>query len=307
MDRPVDEWPGQGGAADETELVHESGASILNLAPGSGRDIFVADSGKGNHLGTVFGGRLVAQSLCAAVRTVEDMPLTSLHACFMAPGQTGVPLEYRVARLRDSRRFANRQVTAHQDGRLVFMLLCQFHAPEGGFAHQAAPMPSVPPPELVAPVQHYVRENEAKLDPAAAYNFRGKLPIEIRPVEPDSYFKARPPEPGRAFWFRLPGAGALTDPRLHQCLLAFASDYWLAGVSATPHEFPTNSRALLISSLDHALWFHGPLDPDAWFLHHTNSPSAGDGLGFATGRIFDRTGRLVASTAQECLLRRLEN
>ncbi|GGC03480.1 acyl-CoA thioesterase II [Novosphingobium endophyticum] len=307
MDRSIDKWPAPDGALDETDFVREPAASILNLAEGSGPDIFVAGSGSTNHLGTVFGGRLLAQSLCAAVRTIEDMPLTSLHAYFIAPGHTGRPLEYRVTRLRDSRRFANRQVTAHQEGRLVFMLLCQFHAPEDSFAHQAAPMPAVPPPESLVPVQHYVRYHQAELNAAAVHNFAGALPVELRPVAPDTYFKSRPQEPMRDFWFRLPSADALADPRLHQCLLAFASDYWLAGVSAVPHEFPTNSRALLISSLDHALWFHGPARSDQWLLHHTKSPSAGEGVGFATGQIFDRTGRLVASTAQECLLRRLEN
>lgn len=289
----------------ETEApVRESAADILDvtrLAP----DSFVARGGSTNHIGTVFGGRFLAQALHAAVQTVPEMPLTSLHACFLAPGATDLPIDHRVARLRDSRRFANRQVTASQQGRPVFTLMCQFHAPEDGFAHQDAEMPDIPPPEDVMPLQSFVREYEAELDLSAIRNFRGATPIEMRPVAPEAYFLRRPDRPTRAFWFRLGSAAAITDPRLHQCLLAFASDYWLAGAAAIPHILPTNGRELLISSLDHALWFHGPARCDDWLLHHTHAPAAGDGLGFTQGRIFDRSGRLVASTAQECLMRRL--
>ncbi|HZV08752.1 MAG TPA: acyl-CoA thioesterase II, partial [Novosphingobium sp.] len=105
--------------------------------------------------------------------------------------------------------------------------------------------------------------------------------------------------------FRLKGAAQIADPRLHQCLLAYASDYWLGGAAAISHALPTNSRVLLISSLDHALWFHRPVRCDEWLLHHTHSPSAGGGQGLVQGQIFTRDGRLVATTTQECLLRRL--
>lgn len=284
---------------------HHRAADILALR-GNGPDRFSADPGATNHLGTVFGGRLIAQALAAAVRTVEALPVSSLHAYFLAPGLTSLPLDYRVLRLRDSRRFANRQVTAFQDGQAIFTLMCEFHAAEQGFSRQSAVMPPVPPPEQVAPVQHFVRDREAELDVAAIRNFASALPVELRPVAPEAYFMQRKEQPERAFWLRQPSAAEIDDPRLHQCLLAFASDYWLAGVAAVPHVFPTNSRELLISSLDHAIWFHRPLRCDDWLLHHTVSPSASDGLGLSLGQLFDRQGRLVASTAQECLLRRLD-
>ncbi|MBO9376165.1 acyl-CoA thioesterase II [Sphingomonas histidinilytica] len=281
-----------------------SAGEILAIEP-VGEDRFIGGAGGVNHIGTVFGGRLAAQALLSAARTVEAMPPTSLHGYFLAPAQISLPIEYRVERLRDSRRFAHRQVTAVQEGRAVFTLLCQFHAPEDGFVHQAAAMPDVPPPEEVPTLQQFVRDNGDRLDFAAIRNFSGALPIEMRAIAPEAYFYERPREPERAFWFRLPGAATIDDPREQACLLAYASDYWLAGVSATPHGFPTNSSSLLISSLDHSLWFHRPVRCDEWLLHHTHSPAAGDGLGFAQGRIFDRRGRLVASTAQECLLRQL--
>jgi len=284
----------------------ESAADILGInevAPGR----FVAAAGAKNHLGTVFGGRLIAQALHAALRTVAELPLTSVHAYFLAPGAIGMPLDYRVETLRDSRRFANRQVVASQDGRTIFLLMCQFHGPEGGFAHQYASMPPVPPPEDVMPLQQFVRTHETMLDLSAITNFSGATPIEMRPIAPETYFMERPRHPERSFWFRLGSAADIADPRLHQCLAAFASDYWLAGCSAIPHALPTNGRELLISSLDHAMWFHAPVRCDEWLLHHTHSPSASGGLGFSTGRIFDRQGRLIASTAQECLLRKLGN
>jgi acyl-CoA thioesterase-2 len=152
----------------------------------------------------------------------------------------------------------------------------------------------------------FVRDHEAQLDPSAIHNFAGALPIELRPIAPEDYLLGRPDRPERAFWFRQSSASVIDDPRLHQCLLAFASDYWLAGVAAAPHALPTNGKTLLISSMDHAVWFHRPVRCDEWLLHHTASPFAADGLGLATGRIFDRHGQLIASTAQECLLRRLD-
>lgn len=222
-------------------------------------DCFVGASGDLNHLGTVFGGRLVAQALAAATRTVANMPATSLHAYFLAPARTSLPFDIRVDRLRDSRRFANRQVTIHQEGVRVFVLACQFHAPEQGFEHQAAAMPEVPPPEDVPTLQQFVRAHREELDISAIHNFSGELPVEMRPLNPESYFFGRPERPERDFWFRLPSAAAVTDPRLQHCLLAYASDYWLAGVAASTHAFPTNGERLLISSLDHALWLHRPV------------------------------------------------
>lgn len=279
-------------------------SDILDVTQ-AGLDLFTGSAGADNHIGSIFGGRLLAQALLSAMMTVEHLPASSLHAYFLAAGRTDLPLEYRIARLRDSRRFANRQVTAFQDGQAIFTLLAEFHVPEEGFFHQGAIMPAVPPPEQVAPIQRFVRDRSADLDPAVVHNFAVAVPIEMRPVAPEDYFLQRPVEAVRPFWFRQSGAAAIDDPRLHQCLLAFASDYWLAGVAAVPHFLPTNSEEFLISSMDHAMWFHRPARCEEWMLHHTVSPSASEGLGLALGQVFDREGRLVASTAQESLLRRL--
>lgn len=281
----------------------ENAADILAITP-TGPDVFAGAPGTTNHLGTVFGGRLVAQALMAAIATVEALPVSSLHAYFLAPGVVSLPLEYRVVRLRDSRRFANRQVTALQGGRPIFILMCACHAPEDGFVRQSVAMPPVPPPNAVATLQQFVRDRAADLDHAALHNFSKALPVEMRPIAPEAYFMQRPQQPSRDFWFRLPSASAFADPRMQQCLLAFASDYWFAGVAAIPHFFPTNSKGFLISSLDHTVWFHRPVRCEEWLLHHTASPSASDGLGLALGHIFDQGGHLVATTAQECLLRR---
>lgn len=278
---------------------------ILAVTP-AGQDRFTGSVGAHNPIGAIFGGRLLAQALLSAMLTVERLPVSSLHAYFLAAGRVDRPLEYQVTRLRDSRRFANRQVTAFQDDRPIFTLMAQFHAPEDGFVHQGALMPDMPPPERVAPIQHFVRAHADRLDPAVVHNFAAALPIEMRPVAPERYFLERGCDPVRPFWFRQSGAAAIDDLRLHQCLLAFATDYWLAGVAAVPHFLPTNSEKFLISSMDHAMWFHQPVRCDQWLLHHTVSPSAGGGLGFSTGRVFDRDGHLIASTAQESVLRRLK-
>ena len=283
--------------------VQASAAEILALNP-TGTDRFVGEGGQRNHVGGVFGGRFIAQGLRAALHTVGALPPSSLHASFLAAGNLESPLAYRVERLRDSRRFAHRQVFAEQDGQLLFTMLCAFHEPEAGYEHQTSVMPAVPPPEEVLSVQDYVQAEEARIDPAAIRNFAGPLPVELRPVDPGRYFFARPQDPRRELWFRVPGAEDFADPRLHACLAAYASDYWLAGTSAVPHDFPTNTDSLQISSMDHAMWFHHPLRCDDWLLHATDSPAASHGLGLSTGAVFDRSGRLVASTAQECLLRR---
>lgn len=276
---------------------------ILDLEP-AGVERFRSGRGEINHIGTIFGGRLVGQALAAAVRTVEALPPSSLHGYFLAPTRPEQPVDYRVTRLRDSRRFADRQVLAVQGEVPVFSLQCQFHQPEPGYDHQAT-MPDVQPPEAVATLADFVRAHRDRVEPSALHNFLGPLPVELRPIAPEAYFFGRPEQATRSFWFRLPSATDIADPRDQACLLAYASDYWLAGVSAVPHIFPTNAERLLIASLDHSLWFHRPVRCDQWLLLHSESPSAENGLGLARGLIFDRGGRLVATSAQQCLLRRL--
>ena len=280
----------------------ENADAILELSQ-IRSDVFLADAGPKNHSGTVYGGRLLAQALRAALETVPEMPLTSLHAYFLAPGSTTSSLEYHVERLRDSRRFANRQVTAYQAGKRIFTLMCQLHEPEHGFVHRFAEMPDVPAPEAVRQIQDFVREHAALLDKAVVDNYSGALLAEMRPIAPEEYLIGRAMQPKRDFWFRLPSAVAISDLRFHHCLLAFVSDYWLNGVGAMIHTVPTNGPHLLLSSLDHAMWFHAPVRCDDWLLHHTVSPTAGDGISLSHGQIFDRRGNLVASTAQEALLR----
>lgn len=283
----------------------DSVEDILAITP-AGPDRFAGTAGARNHIGSIFGGRLLAQTLLSAMMTVETLPASSLHAYFLAAGRNERPLEYRVTRLRDSRRFANRQVTAFQDDLSIFTLMAEFHEPEQGFEHQAGMMPDVPPPEQVAPIQHFVRDHLDRLDPAVVHNFSVALPVEMRPVAPERYFLARASDSARPYWFRQSGAAAIDDMRLHQCLLAFASDYWLAGAAAMPHFLPTNSSGFFIASLDHAMWFHHPARCEQWMLHDTSSPAARGGVGLSLGRIFDRAGRLIASTAQESVLRRLK-
>ncbi|MEI4509446.1 acyl-CoA thioesterase domain-containing protein [Sphingopyxis sp. CCNWLW253] len=294
------------GAYAEYETASASGSdpAVLLALSKSGDGAFTGRAGAPNNYGGIYGGRLIGEALRAAVLSCDALPLTSFHAYFLASGRSDEPILYAVETLRDSRRFANRQVMARQGTRTIFTLMCEFHEAEPGFVHQQPVMPDVPAPESLPPLQDYVRSNAATLDPAIVRNFSAALPVEMRVVAPEAYLLRRGPA-RRAFWFRVSDAAGVDDLREQQCLLAYASDYWLAGVGAIPHLVPTNGPALLISSLDHAMWFHHPARCDEWLLYDTDSPAAGGGLGLAMGRIFDRAGRLIASTAQEALLRPL--
>lgn len=279
--------------------------AILGLAQ-SDEGYFTSTNADRNYSGSLYGGQLICQSLVAACKTVETWPVSSMHCYFLAPTSIEHAIDYYVEILRDGRSFAQRQVVAKQSGKAVFHLICSFHKGEHGFDHQQVVMPEVPAPENVQPLSEFVSENRNRLPDAAVRNFSERsLPVEIRPIDPGSYFFQRTETAERSFWLRLHDAQAIDDGRVQQCLLAYCSDYWLAGCGAMPHIFPTNSDELRISSLDHAMWFHRSGRCDDWLLYETSSLSAQDGRSIAHGNIFDMQGRLLATTAQDALLRRL--
>lgn len=250
----------------------------------------------------VFGGQVVAQALVAAQRTVSaDRPVHSLHAYFLLPGDPRIPIVYEVERLRDGQSFTTRRVKAIQNGRAIFATTVSFQIVEDGFAHRPE-RPDVPGPEGLPGGREIAAMAGLALPEAIAAYFARPRPIDLRPVDLRRYRGGEPREPVFNVWLR--AAAALPDdPALHRAVLAYASDMTLLDVALIPHGRSVFDPQVQAASLDHALWFHGPVRADEWLLYAQDSPAAAGARGFARGQIFDREGRLVASVAQEGLIR----
>ncbi len=254
--------------------------------------------------GTVFGGQVIGQALSAAVQTVPaDRHVHSFHAYFLRPGDVSKPIVYDVDRIRDGSSFTTRRVVAIQSGRAIFNLQASFQKDEPGFDHEE-PMPGAPPPEGLPTDQERFAEIADRLPPWAVEQATALRPIELRMVEaPSDPFAPEKRPPRRMVWFRaideLPD-----DPALHAYLLAYASDFSFVTTSLLPHGVSWLSPAMQIASIDHTMWFHRPGRIDDWLLYVMDSPAAHGARGFARGLIYTRSGQLVASTAQEGLIRR---
>ncbi len=252
---------------------------------------------------SVFGGQVIGQALVAASRTVEGRAPHSLHAYFLLPGDMAAPIVYEVDRIRDGRSFAARRVQAIQHGRPIFSMLASFQTPESGIEHQA-PMPDVPPPEKLPSILELrdTWDREAEVDPRLVDALARSLALEFRPVESGNPFAPKKAAPWQHVWFR--SVEPLSDdPMLHRCLLAYASDFNLIGTALRPHGLSWYVGNVLVASLDHALWFHREGRADEWLLYAMDSPSAQGARGLARGQIFDTRGRLLASVAQEGMIR----
>lgn len=259
-----------------------------------------------NYFGkNAFGGQVLGQALVAAGRTVECGHLAhSLHAYFLRPGDANAPIVYSVERVRDGKSFTTRTVKAIQHGEIIFTMMASFAIAEGGFDHQF-PMPDVPAPETLKSELDLRRMVAPFLPEKQRYFMEQERPIELRPIDPVNPFALEPREPKRAHWMKsqitLPD-----DPFLHQCLLAFSSDFALMGTAMLPHAAHFMQPEMQCASIDHAMWFHRPFRMDEWLLYSMDSPSASSAKGINRGLIFTRDGVLVASTAQEGLIRRHE-
>ncbi len=251
----------------------------------------------------VFGGQVVGQALVAADRTVEaqDRVAHSLHAYFLLPGDPKVPIIYEVDRIRDGGSFTTRRVIAIQHGQAIFSMAVSFHKAEPGFEHQAV-MPDVPPPESLPSEDELKALLLPNLPDQMRFYWERERPIELRPVDLSRFFSREKLEPKQYLWFR--ANGALPDNfRLHQCVLAYASDFSLLDTALIAHGRVLFDPRLMLASLDHALWFHRPFRADEWLLYVQDSPSAQAARGFCRGSIFSRDGTLVASVAQEGVIR----
>ena len=267
-------------------------------------------------IGRVFGGQVIAQALQAAQATAPDgLEAHSLHAYFLRGGKEGVDIDYATARDFDGRSFANRRVVASQtdeDGkpRPILNLTASFQRPEDGLAHDDVTMPDVTPPEDLRSdmeMRHKLVESAGdKMSEAQRNLVLRPRPIDMRTVDRLHWMNSEPREPRAHSWFRTvaPLPSIEENPALHRAVIAYASDYTLLGTSALPHGLSWMRGELVGASLDHAIWFHRPARADEWLLYATDAPWRGGGRGFNRGRIFNRQGELVASVAQEGMMRR---
>ena len=249
----------------------------------------------------VLGGQVIGQALVAANRTVEGRKAHSLHAYFLRAGDPAVPIIYEVDRIRDGGSFSTRRVVAIQHGHAIFSMAASFHKEEDGLEHQM-PMPEVPPPEDLPSEAELKEELIGRVpEPVKAY-WQHERPIEIRPVDVSRYFSRDQNDPSQLVWIK--ATGTLGDNlALHQCILAYASDFTLLDTALVAHGRFVFDPNLMLASLDHAVWFHEPFRADEWLLYAQDSPSSGAARAFCRGTLFTRDGRLVASTAQEGLVR----
>ena len=277
-----------------TDLIHLLTLERLeeNLFRGESRDIGSKQ---------VYGGQVLGQALSAAAQTVDDRHIHSLHAYFLRAGDMAAPIVYEVDRQRDGRSFSSRRVVAIQHGRPILNMAASFQIDEQGFDHQA-PMPEVPQPDQLHDVAEHPDLPLDRLPEKTRRFICSERPLEIRFVQDPQYFGTKPREPVKHIWFK--AADKLPDSRqLHEALLAYASDYGLLVTALRPHGVSTLDKNLQLASLDHAMWFHRPFRADDWLLYSCDSPNSISNRGLARGSIYDQQGKLVASTAQEGLMR----
>ncbi|MGI9400926.1 MAG: acyl-CoA thioesterase II [Rhizobiaceae bacterium] len=250
----------------------------------------------------VFGGQVIGQALVAAQRTVDtDRRVHSLHGYFMRPGDPLVPIVYEVKRIHDGGSFATRLIIAIQHGRAIFTMTASFQIREEGLEHFIE-MPDIIPPEELPSEKELVEKYVKNAPENVRRYWQRERPIELRPTDLTHYFSDKKLEPEQNIWFRstspLPA-----DPAIQESALAYASDMTLLDTSLFVHGRAVFDPALQVASLDHAMWFHRPFNIGDWHLYTQDSPNSSGARGFTRGAIYTRNGELIASTAQEGLIR----
>ncbi|MCH1598705.1 MAG: acyl-CoA thioesterase II [Pseudomonadales bacterium] len=250
----------------------------------------------------VYGGQVIGQALVAASRTVStDRSAHSLHGYFLRAGDTDIPILYKVDRIRDGKSFTTRRVVAVQRGQAIFTMSISFQVDEEGLTHQFD-MPDVPSPDAL-PTDEEIRRQQAKSWPEEFQDsFWGSSAIQVKPIDPVDMLNPEPAPPVQRCWMRC-GEKLPDDPRIHQCVLAYLSDWSLLDTATRPHAVSFMQDNVQVASLDHAMWFHRPFRADEWLLYDQDSPSANGARGFNRGLIYNQAGELVASTTQEGLVR----
>jgi len=260
--------------------------------------------GKSYDIGTpqVFGGQVLGQALSAAGQSVApDRPAHSLHAYFLRRGDVDTPIEYEVDRARDGASFSNRRVVALQKGRAIFNMAVSFQKVEEGIEHQLT-MPDVPEPDELADKYAVEPELLEQMNEKLRNYMQRKRPFDVRPVQEPQLVNPKKLEPVKQVWIRAKDSMP-DDPVLHQTLFAYVSDYELLGTATLPHGISFTNVGIQMASLDHAVWFHHPVRMDEWLLFSFDSPVASGSRGLARGTVFTQSGRLVASSTQEGLIR----
>lgn len=268
----------------------------VNLFRGQSRDIGST---------RVFGGQVLCQAVLAASQTVEDRLIHSLHAYFLRAGDPSAPIVYSVDRSRDGNSFSARRVVAIQHGRPIFTMAASFQVAEEGLEHQFE-APDVPGPDDIEHPMSLDEDAMKRLPPKIRRWIKRFGPFDFRHVGGYDPVNPKPTRPFQKIWFRLNGK-LPDDPVLHRALLAYISDFNLVGTATLPHGLSWVQGNLVMASLDHAMWFHREARLDDWLLYDCDSPSTSSGRGLARGMIYDRAGRLVASTAQEGVIRVKKN
>ncbi|MFM2484740.1 acyl-CoA thioesterase II [Celerinatantimonas yamalensis] len=255
-------------------------------------------------IGVVFGGQVLGQALCAARHTVPDeRSVHSLHAYFLHPGDTANPIIYEVTNLRDGRTISTRQIRAIQHGRPIFTMIGSFNTRTKGFEHQAL-MPDVPGPDQLQSEQEYAFGMRDKLPVELCNRFICDKPIDIRPVQFINPLEPEACEAKRYAWIR--ANGVMPDvAAIHNYMLAYASDVNFLPTALQPHGRSFFDDDLQVATIDHSMWFHQPFRLDEWLLYAVDSPAASSGHGLVRGQFFTQDGVLVASTAQEGVIRPL--
>lgn len=256
-----------------------------------------------NRLGRIFGGQVAAQALQSAGRTVEGGLLAhSLHGYFLRAGDPEHPVIYSVDRIRDGRSFTTRRVVAQQHGKAIFNMSASFHIQEPGVEHSME-MPEAREPETIPTWNDRIIKLWRKASPELQKQWKpSPRPLDMREIDLPIYLGGKPKKGPNLVWFRTP-APLSDDLFLHQCILTYATDFSLIDSMLKQHGMKGPMGSYMTASLDHAIWFHKPLRVDDWLLYVQDSPMAGGARGFARGSIFTRNGDLVASSAQEGLIR----
>ena len=251
----------------------------------------------------LFGGQVMAQSLSSALKTLPEgeWHAHSFHVYFMLAGTVTDHLEFEVDRLRDGRSFCTRQVKAVQNGRAILTMICSFQQTEEGFEHQAA-MPEVKGPDGIPSQVELARMFRDYFPEKVRDIYTADKPIEMRVLDPVNIFAPTKKDPVKYLWMKADGS-LPEDTDLHAKLLAYASDFNLLPTSLHPHARSYGQKGMQMASLDHSVWFHRPFRMDEWLLYAIDSPNAGGGRGFCRGQVFNQKGELVASVAQEGLIR----
>jgi len=256
--------------------------------------------------GNVFGGQVLGQALSAASKTVDPIfQAHSIHGYFMRPGDATKPIVYTVDCIRDGKSFTTRRVVAVQKGRAIFSMSASFQKDEPGFEHQDI-MPDIPGPEGIEPEIEMAKRLSLKIPSGILEKLMCKKPIEIRVVNPVDPFQPKTLPPEKYVWFRAI-ATMPDDIATHRYMLAYASDFNLVSTCLYPHGKTFWLPEMQVASLDHSMWFHRELRMDDWLLYVMRSPSACKGRGLNIGNIFTQDGRLVATVAQEGLIRLLKD